>query len=79
MKCIIKFVDDKDTYITVVGVIATQIKDNQILFIFLNDAIALDTYKSLPYYTKSNYKPSIMYDIIYMSLDNIEDLIIKQS
>lgn len=78
MKCIIKFIGDEDTTITIVGVISTQIKDHQILFVFLNDTIALDVYKSLPYYIKSNYKPSIMYDIIYMSLDIIEDLIIKQ-
>lgn len=79
MKCTITFIDDEDTTITINNVIATRIKDHQIVFVFSNDTIALDTYNLLLYYTKINCKLSIIYDTIYMSLENIKDLIIKQS
>lgn len=79
MKCIIKFVDDEDTTITINDLITIRIKDHSIHFLFLNHKIAVDIYESLPYYIKSNYKVSVVCNLIYTSLDNIADLIIKQS
>lgn len=78
MKCIIKFVDDGDTTITISDIIAIRMKDHRMQLIFPNDTISWDVYRSLPYYIKENYKPSIIYDIIDISLDTIDDLIIKQ-
>ena len=77
MKCIIKFIDDEDTTITVNDVIVTRMKDHHIHFVFPNNKIAIDAYESLPYYIKSNYRVSVIYNIMYISFDNIVDLIVK--